>query len=147
MKKLLLSALLAENDFTHLQQLAAQFAQHIQPGAVIYLQGNLGAGKTTFCQTLLKTLHVTDHVTSPTFTLVNEYRNGAEIIYHWDLYRLHDKEELFDVGIEEYFTPDAINIIEWPEKGAGILPGADFLVTCDFAPVGREVKIFQLFVA
>jgi len=83
--------------------------------SVLLLKGNLGAGKTTFTQYLVKTLESKNEVTSPTYSIVNEYDIPKGKIYHFDLYRLNDLEEVYDLGIEEYLSNGFLSIIEWPE--------------------------------
>jgi tRNA threonylcarbamoyladenosine biosynthesis protein TsaE len=82
---------------------------------ILLLKGNLGAGKTTFTQFLLKNLGSTDEVNSPTYSIVNEYNTPKGKIYHFDLYRLKNIEEVYDIGIEEYLDNAFLCIIEWPE--------------------------------
>lgn len=83
--------------------------------SILLLKGNLGAGKTTFTQFLLKELGSADEVSSPTYSIVNEYNSPKGKIFHFDLYRLKNKEEAFDFGIEEYLENGFLSIIEWPE--------------------------------
>ena len=82
---------------------------------VLLLKGNLGAGKTTFTQYLLKNLGSMDEVNSPTYSIVNEYHTPKGKIFHFDLYRLKNKEEVWDIGIDEYLDDGCLSIIEWPE--------------------------------
>lgn len=82
---------------------------------VLLLKGNLGAGKTTFTQYLLKKLGSTDEVNSPTYSIVNEYHTPKGKVFHFDLYRLKNKEEVWDIGIDEYLDDGYLSIIEWPE--------------------------------
>jgi len=82
---------------------------------IFLLKGNLGAGKTTFTQFLLKKMGSTDEVNSPTYSIVNEYNTPKGKIYHFDLYRLKNMEEVYDIGIEEYLDNAFLCIIEWPE--------------------------------
>jgi len=85
--------------------------------------GPLGSGKTTFIQAICKELGACDVVTSPSFSLVNEYRTiSGEIIYHFDLYRINTIDELYDLGYEEYFYSESYVFIEWPEKAEQLLP-------------------------
>lgn len=105
---------------------AAQEFLGIMDDATIYaFYGEMGAGKTTFINALSKALGVEDDPTSsPSFSIINEYRSDttAELIYHFDLYRLENLEEAFDIGVEDYFDSGALCFIEWPERIADILP-------------------------
>lgn len=83
--------------------------------SILLLKGNLGAGKTTFTQFLLKKLGSEDEVSSPTYSIVNEYNTGKGKVFHFDLYRLKNIDEVYDIGIEEYLDNSFLCIIEWPE--------------------------------
>ena len=102
--------------------LAASAGRCMQPGTVLCLEGDLGAGKTLFVQSLARSLGVTGEVTSPTFNLMNIYE-GKMKIYHFDLYRLETEEELEEIGFYEYAEePDGLVLIEWPDKFPDSLP-------------------------
>ncbi len=103
--------------------LAETFAQTLMPGQVLCLRGDLRVGKTVFAKGLCNALGVTEHVSSPTFTLVNEYEGKKGTIYHFDLYRIEDPDELYEVGFEEFVGGNGIAIIEWPERAEEMLPG------------------------
>jgi len=100
---------------------AAAFAARLQPGAVLALIGDLGAGKTCFVQGLAEGLQVTGPVNSPTYTLVNEYE-GRLPLYHMDVYRLNDPEEALDFGLNEYLYGRGVTVIEWADRLGDLLP-------------------------
>ena len=104
---------------------ASQFASKLQLGNIIILSGDLGAGKTKFTQGILKYFNLENEISSPTFTIVNEYTDSAIPIYHFDVYRLADIEEFYAIGGEEYFSK-GICLIEWGELLENILP-ADYI--------------------
>ena len=108
-----------------LDRAAREFAGLMGDNTVFAFYGDMGAGKTTFINALSKALGVeSDDTASPTFAFINEYRSDttAELIYHFDFYRIEDLEEALDLGIEDYFDSGAICLIEWPERIAPILP-------------------------
>ena len=123
------------------ENLAAEFARHCPAGTVIFLVGNLGTGKTTFVRGFLHQLGHQGAVKSPTYTLVEPYVIDDKRIYHFDLYRLADPDELEYAGGRDYFDGESICLIEWPEKAEGYLPIADIELRFAYQDQGRQVEI------
>ncbi len=119
-------------------KLGESLARVCRENAVIYLYGDLGAGKTTFVRGFLKGLGFAGHVKSPTYTLVESYLFENFSVCHFDFYRIQHPDELQFIGIQDYFSENNIALIEWPEKGEGWLPKAD--LSCYIVPKneGRE---------
>ena len=113
----------------------------LKPGDILLLEGDLGAGKTTFTQGLAEGLGVDEFVNSPTFVIINEYFSGHLPLYHMDLYRLEDEAQLYDLGVEEYFFGNGVSVVEWPEFALSLLPEAYTRLTFLREGQGREVKI------
>lgn len=109
-------------DLAATDRLGRQLAEHLPPGSVVALSGTLGAGKTRLVQALAAACGIhREEVVSPTFVLCQQYV-GSRTIYHLDAYRLHDEDEFRELGVEEFFSSDALTIIEWAEKVSGCLP-------------------------
>ena len=102
--------------------LASRFADELKSGDVVCLEGDLGAGKTTFTQGLAAALGVDGRVTSPTFCLVQEHRGKDAYLVHMDLYRLHGEEDVEAIGWEDYLSRGAIVAVEWPERAGSLIP-------------------------
>ena len=105
------------------EQLGQALAEHLGPGTVVAFTGDLGAGKTAFVRGLARGLGIPDRVTSPTFTIVNEYEGGRLPLFHFDMYRLAPSEELFDIGWEDYLARGGVCAVEWSENIADALEG------------------------
>ena len=109
-------------------------------GAVIYLRGDLGAGKTTLVRGLLRALGVDGRVRSPTYTLMEPYRAGDRSVIHLDLYRLTDPLELHNLGLADFSPKTTWWLVEWPERGGSLLPAADAEIALRIEGAGREVR-------
>ena len=129
-----------ESAMLHYGERLAHLLVH---GCVISLKGNLGVGKTTLARGILRGLGHHGAVKSPTFTIVEPYQIAERRIYHFDLYRLSDPEELEYMGIRDYFTEDSIALIEWPERGQSAIPTVDIEIQIDYlnAGQGRRLKL------
>ena len=112
-----------------------------QPRGVIWLLGDLGAGKTTLARGLLEALGVTGRIRSPTYTLMEPYELGGRSVLHMDLYRLADPLELQNLGLADYPPEHHLWLVEWPEKGAGLLAAADLVVDLKVAGEGRQARL------
>ena len=112
------------NTLADINEAAQSFITAMNDNTVFAFYGEMGAGKTTFVKAVCEELGVTDVITSPTFSIVNEYRSDktGELIYHFDFYRIDDIEEVYDMGYEDYFYSGAVCFIEWPELVEDLLP-------------------------
>jgi tRNA threonylcarbamoyladenosine biosynthesis protein TsaE len=119
----------------------AALADATFPGAVVYLRGELGAGKTTCVRALLRALGVSGLVRSPTYTLVETYRLAALTCVHVDLYRLQALTEVDELGLRDVVGPGCLLLVEWPEKGAAALPAADLDLTLRYAGEARQARL------
>ncbi len=104
------------------EEFGRHFAENLKPGSVVALIGPLGAGKTTLSQAIARGLGVTETLTSPTFTIVQEYETGRLPLYHFDVYRVSDPDELFEMGFEDYLRRDGLCLIEWADLIEDMLP-------------------------
>ena len=109
------------NSPAETEDAGASLAARLEPGSVIAFTGDLGAGKTAFTRGLARGLGVTERVTSPTFTIVNEYEGGRLPLFHFDMYRLGSSDELFDIGWEDYLCRGGVCAVEWSENIEGAL--------------------------
>ena len=126
-------------DEAGLRAIAAQLATVAGEGGILYLEGDLGAGKTTFARALLTSLGVGERVKSPTYSLIESYRAGALDAHHLDLYRIADAGELEWLGLADLWMPRTLVLVEWPERGAGSLPPADVVLHFRHAGDRREI--------
>ena len=119
----------------------ASLIQSVSPPAIIFLRGNLGAGKTTFVRGALRGLGYQGHVKSPTFTIVESYTFSSLTIHHFDLYRISDPEELDFIGMREYNTDSTVCFIEWPDMGLGMIPKPTIEVNIEYLDSNRQLSI------
>lgn len=108
---------------------------------LVYLHGDLGAGKTTLARGLLRGLGYQGSVRSPTYTLIESYEAGGQPVHHLDLYRLGDPEELEFLGLRDLLDGQGLLLVEWPERGAGMLPEPELVIEIDYAPPGRRFRL------
>jgi len=121
--------------------LGAAVALALEPGLVIYLCGELGAGKTTLARGLLRALGHAGAVKSPTYTLVEVYEVSRLNLHHFDFYRFRDPREWIDAGFRESFNGRTVSLIEWPEKAVGQLPPADLRIGLELLATGRAAEL------
>jgi tRNA threonylcarbamoyladenosine biosynthesis protein TsaE len=121
--------------------LARSVAPALLDGGVVYLRGELGAGKTTFARALLRAMGVGERVKSPTYSLLERYAVNGRDAFHLDLYRIADAGELEWLGLDELDAPETIVLVEWPERGRGALPKPDLEITLEHEGLGRSVLL------
>ncbi|MDQ7017174.1 MAG: tRNA (adenosine(37)-N6)-threonylcarbamoyltransferase complex ATPase subunit type 1 TsaE [Gammaproteobacteria bacterium] len=124
-----------------MEDLGADLAKRISAPAVIFLQGELGAGKTTLVRGFLHGRGYQGAVKSPTYTLIESYLCGDVTCYHLDLYRLNDPEELDYLGLRDIFTEKTVCLIEWPERFVSVLPLPSHKIAIEYRQSGRSVRV------
>ena len=129
------------NNTNELPQVAEKLLTYANGQKFFIFEGEMAAGKTTFIKSLCETLGVTDVVSSPTFSIVNEYEGKSGQIYHFDFYRLKNLQEAYDIGYEEYFYSDNYCLVEWPSKVDELLP--EEYVKVQISVTGNEQRLFE----
>ncbi len=129
------------NDSDATEEFGAQLWTKLPEKALVFLHGDLGAGKTTLVRGLLRAAGITGAIKSPTYAVIEEYSVAERKIFHFDLYRLADAEELEWIGIDDYLNQNALCLIEWSSKGEGVLPKADVNITLTTQNDGRLLEI------
>lgn len=128
-------------DESATSRFAVRLASIITPGMLIYLRGDLGAGKTTLVRALLSALGYEGRVKSPTYTLLEQYQTTGLSLRHFDLYRFQDPFEWESAGFNDEFNGRNICLVEWPEKAEGLIPEADLEIIFDIMPDGRKIEL------
>ena len=130
------------SSISELSTAALQLLQQLDGKKIIAFQGQMGAGKTTFIKAICEELGVKDNISSPTFSIVNEYKSAkGEKIYHFDFYRIKNLEEAYDMGYEDYFYSNAYCFVEWPEKIEGLLPDGTVMVNINLDGEKRVIEL------
>ncbi len=124
-----------------MEELGRLLGEHCPAGQRIYLEGDLGAGKTTLVRGFLRGRGYTGKVKSPTYTLVEPYELDNTPIFHFDLYRMEDEEELIHIGFQDYLQDSSIILLEWPEKAASLLQAPDLLLQIEIQSQGRILTL------
>ncbi len=132
------------NSVTETEAFGAQLFQALPKKCLVFLVGDLGAGKTTLTRGFMKAAGYQGIVKSPTYNIVEEYRVNQRLFFHFDLYRLVDPEELEWIGISDYLQEESVCLIEWPENGAGYLAEPDVLISMMTTKSGRNIQIEKM---
>lgn len=125
--------------------LARRLARELTPGSVLRLEGDLGAGKTTFVQALAGAMGVGGRVTSPTFCLVQEHRGEGRLLVHMDLYRLRGEDDVLSIGWEDYLSEGAVIAVEWPERAGSLIPSSSRTVRITAVEGDEEKRLVEIY--
>lgn len=129
------------NSTAELNKVAQELLAFAAGEKFFIFEGEMAAGKTTFIKAFCEALGVTDVVSSPTFSIVNEYESNDSLVYHFDFYRLKNLQEAYDIGYEEYFYSDNYCLVEWPSKVAELLP--EKYIKIEITVTGNEQRLFE----
>ena len=119
-------------------KLGRKIGEKAEPGSVLALIGDLGTGKTTLTKYIAAGMGVSEVITSPTFNIVKEYRSGRIPLYHFDVYRIEDPEEMYEIGYEEYFYGDGLCVVEWADMIEELLPGDAAVIKMEYSDTEGE---------
>jgi tRNA threonylcarbamoyladenosine biosynthesis protein TsaE len=125
------------------EELGLKLAEELKPGTVIALIGDLGSGKTALTKALAKGLGIEEQVTSPTFTIIQEYSGGRLPLYHFDVYRLEGEEDMYELGYEDYFYGDGVCVVEWADQIKELLPKNTIYINIDYGSQENE-RIYNI---
>lgn len=125
------------------EELGLKLAEELKPGTVIALIGDLGSGKTALTKALAKGLGIEEQVTSPTFTIIQEYSGGRLPLYHFDVYRLEGEEDMYELGYEDYFHGDGVCVVEWADRIKELLPKNTIYINIDYGSQENE-RIYNI---
>lgn len=137
MKKVLIGNELDTREF------GKELAKKLKPGDVVALIGDLGTGKTTLTKSIAEGLGITEMITSPTFTIVQEYTEGRLPLYHFDVYRLCDLEEMYELGYEEYFFGQGVCVVEWADQIMEIIPEDAIVIRIEYG-ANEDERIYKI---
>ncbi|MCQ2545118.1 MAG: tRNA (adenosine(37)-N6)-threonylcarbamoyltransferase complex ATPase subunit type 1 TsaE [Clostridia bacterium] len=130
-------------DQSETEQFGYELGQQVQPGTVIALIGDLGTGKTTLTKSIARGLGIDDVITSPTFNIVKEYRSGRLPMFHFDVYRIGDVDEMFEIGYEEYFFGEGVCVVEWADIIEEIIPEDAMIIRISYGASEGE-RIYEI---
>jgi len=136
------SKILIKNE-NETKKFGFELAKELKAGDVVALIGDLGTGKTALTKYIAEALDIKDDVTSPTFTILKEYKSGRLPLYHFDVYRLSGEEETYELGFEEYFYGDGVCIVEWADKIKGIIPKDSTVIQISYGESESE-RIYEI---
>ena len=125
------------------KEFGVELAKKLKPGDIVALIGDLGTGKTTLTKSIAEGLGITEMITSPTFTIVQEYHQGRLPLYHFDVYRISDVEEMYELGYEEYFFGQGVCVIEWADLIMDIIPESSIVIRIEYGTKEDE-RIYHI---
>ena len=125
------------------REFGIELAEKLKPGDIVALIGDLGTGKTTLTKSIAEGLGIRGIITSPTFTIVQEYTEGRLPLYHFDVYRINDLEEMYELGYEEYFFGEGVCVVEWADQIMELIPGDSILIRIEYGQ-SEEERIYRI---